>query len=129
MIKKFNLEVNLVNLREETPKIEQYKNIVLGAGVRAGRVYGNTLKFLKQNFENSSMAFFICCGGAGDQKTYDASYEKYITNVLAKYPNVKPVATEAFGGRMKMFGKTLFDNVDLAKAQVWAETLGKKFAH
>ena len=48
--------------------------------------------------------------------------------MLAYYPNVKPVATEAFGGRMKILGKLLFDNVDFAKIHAWAEILGKKFA-
>ena len=41
--------------------------------------------------------------------------------MLAKYPNLKTIATEAFGGRMKMLGKTLFDNVDPAKVRAWGE--------
>jgi hypothetical protein len=46
---------------------------------------------------------------------------------LANYPNIKPVATEAFGGRIKILGKTVTDNTDMAKVETWAEQLGKKF--
>jgi len=124
---KFGLEVDLVNLRKENPNLAQYKNVVVGAGVRAGRVYGEALNLLKQDFGNRKVAFFVCCGGAGDPKTYEESCTKYLTKVLANYPNVKPVATEAFGGRMKMLGKTIYDNIDRARIRAWAETLGNKF--
>jgi hypothetical protein len=101
---------------------------VVGAGVRAGKVYSEALDFLKQDFGNKKIAFLVCCGRAGDPKNYDESCTKYLPNVLAKYPNLKTVATEAFGGRMKMLGKTLFDNVDPAKIRTWTVTLGSKLA-
>jgi hypothetical protein len=41
---------------------------------------------------------------------------------------VKPVATEAFGGRMKILRKIVLVNLDLAKVETWAEELGKKFS-
>jgi menaquinone-dependent protoporphyrinogen oxidase len=125
---RHELEVELANLRKDSPNIAQYENIVVGSGVRANKVYSEALDFLKQDFSNKKVAFFVCCGGAGDPKNYDESCTKYLTNVLAKYPNLKAVATEAFGGRMKMLGKTLFDNVDPAKIRAWAETLGSKLA-
>jgi menaquinone-dependent protoporphyrinogen oxidase len=125
---KYTLEVDLVNLRKDSPNLAQYKNVVVGAGVRGGKVYGEALDFLKQDFGNRKVAFFVCCGGAGDPKNYEESCAKYVTKVLANYPNVKTVATEAFGGCMKLLGKTLFDNVDPAKIRAWAETLGSKLA-
>jgi menaquinone-dependent protoporphyrinogen IX oxidase len=124
---KSGLEVVLVNLRKDTLKIAQYENVVVGAGVRAGKVYSEVLDFLKQDFSNKKVAFFVCCGGAGDPEKYDESCTKYVADVLANYPKLKTVATEAFGGRMKMLGKTLFDNVDPAKVRGWAETLANKF--
>jgi menaquinone-dependent protoporphyrinogen IX oxidase len=124
---KHKFEVDLVDLRKSSAKLQDYDNVVVGAGVRGGKVYGEALDFLKQDFGNRRVAFFVCCGGAGDPKSYDESCMKYLTEVLANYHNVKPVATEAFGGRMKMLGKTLFDNVDPAKIRAWAETLGKEF--
>jgi menaquinone-dependent protoporphyrinogen oxidase len=125
---KFELEVDLFNLRKGYPSLEQYGNIVIGAGVRGGRVYGEALKFLKQDFGDRKVAFFVCCGGAGDPKSYEDSCTRYLTKVLANYPNIKPVAKEAFGGRMKIFGKTIFDNVDSTKIRAWANDLGNKLA-
>ena len=124
---KSGVEVELADLRKGSPNIVQYENVVVGSGVRAGKVYGEALDFLKQDFGNKKVAFFVCCGGAGDPKKYDESCTKYLVDVLIKYPNLKTVTTEAFGGRMKMLGKTLFDNVDPDKIRVWAENLVTKF--
>jgi hypothetical protein len=79
-------------------------------------------------FSDKKIAFFVCSGDAGDAAKDEEAKVKFIETVLANYPNVKPVATEAFGGRMKMLGRTIFDNIDLAKVEAWAEELGKKFS-
>lgn len=113
--------------KKSTPSISGYENVVVGAGVRAGKVYNEALKFLDQDFGMRKVAFFVCCGGAGDPKGYDDSCTKYVANVLAKYPNLRTVATDAFGGCMKLLGKKVFDNREPAKVNAWAETVGKKF--
>ncbi|MCJ7560770.1 hypothetical protein MUO79_09195 [Candidatus Bathyarchaeota archaeon] len=51
---------------------------------------------------------------------------KYVKSVLANYPHVKPVAAEAFGGRIRILGKTVADSRDMAKVRAWAEELGKR---
>jgi menaquinone-dependent protoporphyrinogen oxidase len=124
---KFRFEVDLIDLRKSSKNIMVYSNIIIGAGVRGGKVYPEALDFLTQDFGQRKLAFFVCCGGASDPKNYEESCEKYVNEVLAKYPNVKTVATEAFGGRMKVLGRTLFDNVDKEKIHAWAEILGNKF--
>ncbi|MCW3995922.1 MAG: flavodoxin domain-containing protein [Candidatus Bathyarchaeota archaeon] len=124
---KFNLEVDLVDLRKQKiPDCTPYHNIVIGGGVRAGKVYDKTLKCLENNYAGKRVAFFVSSGGAGDPKTYQKAKADYVETTLAKYPNINPVAVEAFGGRMKILGKTIFDNVDLARVEAWAEELGKK---
>jgi menaquinone-dependent protoporphyrinogen IX oxidase len=124
---KFRFEVDLIDLRKSSKNIMVYSNIIIGAGVRGRKVYREALDFLNQDFGQRKLAFFVCCGGAGNPKNYEESCEKYVNEVLAKYPNVKTVATEAFGGRMKVLGRTLFDNVDKEKIHAWAEILGNKF--
>jgi menaquinone-dependent protoporphyrinogen IX oxidase len=126
---EYKLDVDIVNLREDKKKIgylAQYKDVVVGSGVRSGKVYDEALDFLKQDFDNKKLAFFVCSGDAGDPKKYEEARIKYITKVLANYTDLKIVATEAFGGRQKMLGKTLFDNFDPAKIYAWAENLGNK---
>jgi menaquinone-dependent protoporphyrinogen oxidase len=124
---KFGFTVDVVNLKRDRPNISGYNNIVVGAGVRAGKVYDEALKFLNQDFGTRKVAFFVCCGGAGDPKTYNESCTKYLVNVLAKFPNLRTVATDAFGGCMKVLGKQVFDTRDPAKVNAWAETVGKQF--
>ena len=123
---KFNSEVDFVDLRKCSPNLAGYGNVVVGSGVRAGKVYGEALEFLKKDFGDRKVAFFVCCGGAGDPKKYDESCTKYVAEVLAKYPNLKTVATEAFGGKMTVLGKKLFDNFDPEKIRAWTQTLGSK---
>ena len=120
---KYTLEIDVIDLRKNSPKLEEYNIVIVGAGVRGGRVYKEALKFLKQDFGERKVAFFVCCGGAGDPKSYEEACTKYLTNVLADYPNLKVLAMEAFGGRMKVLGRTLFDNFDPKKIREWAEEI------
>jgi menaquinone-dependent protoporphyrinogen IX oxidase len=126
---KYQLEVDLVDLRKQkAPNLDSYRNIIVGSGVRVGKVYDKALKFLETHFGDKRVAFYVCSGDAGIPESFEKAKIKYIENVLAKYPEVKPIAIEAFGGRMKVLGKTVFDNIDMAKVEVWAEALGKKFS-
>jgi menaquinone-dependent protoporphyrinogen oxidase len=125
---KFQLEVDLVDLKvQNVPDCSQYQNVVIGGGVRGGRIYGKTLKCLENDYSGKRVAFFVCAGGAGDAKSYEKSKAQYAEDTIAKYPNISPVGVEAFGGRMTVLGKKVIDNLDLAKVEAWAEELGKKF--
>jgi menaquinone-dependent protoporphyrinogen IX oxidase len=123
------LEVDLVDLRKQKPpNLEGYRNIIVGSGVRVGKAYDKALKFLENHFGDKRVAFYVCSGDAGTPERYESAKVKYIENVLANYPEVKPIATEAFGGRSKILGKTVIDNIDFAKIASWAEEVGKKLS-
>ena len=127
---KCNLEVDLVDLKEEkTPDLAKYKNVVVGGGVRGGRVYSKTKKFLENYLTGKQVAFFVSSSWAGtpDAESYKNAKTRFVENTLAKYPKLNVVASEAFGGRIKILGKLMLDNTDLSKVEVWAEELGKKF--
>ncbi len=126
---KCGLELDLVDLRKQKiQNIESYQNIIVGSGIRAGKAYDKALKFLETHFGDKRVAFYVCCGDVGDPERCATAKVRYIENVLAKYPEVKPIATEAFGGRTKMLGKTVYDYLDLSKVEAWAEELGKNFS-
>ena len=126
---KCSLEVDLVNLRRQpNPDTAQYMSIVVGGGVRAGKIYKEAVEFVKQDLSGKRVAFFICSGAAGSALHHDEVAEKYITKGLANTLNVKPVAIEAFGGCIRILGKAFTDRRDPAKIQAWAEELGKKFS-
>lgn len=124
---KYNFEVDVVNLRENpSPDLTKYKNIFVGSGVRMGKWYKQALTFLENKFEDKNVVIFLSSCTAGDSGTHDEAIMKYIDEVLAQYPHVKPMAAEAFGGRMKMLGKTVKNNCDMGKVRAWAEEVGKK---
>src|SRR3989304_8744437 len=106
---KFGLAVDLVDLRKEPkPDITDYSNVVVGGGVRAGKVYKEALKFVEQDLNGKRVALFVCSGAAGNPLHHDEIVEKYITKGLAAY-NVKLVSKEAFGGGRRSFWKGITD--------------------
>jgi len=124
---KHGFEVDLVNLKKNpSPDLTQYKNIFIGSGIRMGRWYKQALKLLDNNFEGRNVVIFLSSCSAGNPEKYGEAVSKYINEVLAKYPHVNPVAADAFGGRMKMLGKTVEDNCDIEKVRAWAERVGEK---
>ncbi|MBY8990723.1 MAG: hypothetical protein KGD58_08225 [Candidatus Lokiarchaeota archaeon] len=122
----YGFEVDLVNLKTSPkPDLTQYENIIIGSGVRMGMWYGKAKKFLKNKFKNKNIAIFLSSGTAGDPETYGEAITKYINNKLAKFPHLKPIASEAFGGRYSgRFGDA--DYTDPEKVKEWAINLGKK---
>ena len=126
---KFQLEVDLTDLDEQkAPDLSQYRNVIVGSGVRMGRVYSKTTKFLENDFSGKRVAFFASSAWGGTPgEYYDTAKKRFVENTLTKYPKIQFVSGEAFGGRIRYFKKTMVNNIDLAKAEVWAEELGKKF--
>ena len=125
---KCQLEVDLVDLKEEaSPDLTQYRNIVVGSGVRGGKIYGKASKFLENDFTGKQVAFYTSSSWAGTPGSYENAKVKFVEKTLAKYPKINVVSTEAFGGRIRYFRRTMLDNTDLSKVEVWAEALGKKF--
>ncbi len=126
---KYGLEVDVVNLREnKKPDFTPYSNIIIGSGVRRGKWYKEAKKFLKNDFGDRKVAIFLASRRAGIPEMYDEAVKKYIKDVLAKYPHIKLVAAEAFGGIKKKKGRIILDLRDPAKASAWAEELGKKLS-
>lgn len=126
---KFGLEVDLVDLaKEKVPDLAQYRNVVVGGGVRMGKVYSKASKFLENNFAGKRLAFFISSAWGGiPGEYYDTAKKRFAEKTLSKKPQIEPIIIEVFGGRIKYFNKTMVDNVDLAKVESWADTLGEKF--
>lgn len=108
---RYQVDVDVVDLKKrDISDFSQYHNIVIGGGVRAGNVYSKAFKCLEQDFSGKNVAFFVSSGETGDPAKYQQAKSNFVDNVLAKYPHVHPIATEAFGGCMKILGKTIWDS-------------------
>ena len=126
---KYGLNVDVVDLKEQPkPELAKYDNVFIGSGIRMGRWYKRAKNLLNSDFKGKSLFIFLSACSAGDPKSHDEAVSKYLNTVLAKYPHVKPVATAAFGGRMKIFGKVQSDTCDPEKVRLWAEVVGKKLS-
>jgi menaquinone-dependent protoporphyrinogen IX oxidase len=122
------LQVDLVNLAKQSPpNLDLYNNIVVGSGVQKGKIYPETKAFLAKDFSGKKLAYFTCSGFIYP-KTHDETLARYATAELANYPNFKPVATEAFGGYLKILGLHVSRKMDMAKVEAWAQELNKKFS-
>jgi menaquinone-dependent protoporphyrinogen IX oxidase len=124
----FHLEVDVVDLdNQNTPDLALYSNVVVGAGVRGGRIYGKATRFLKNDLTGKKVAFFVSSSWAGTPGSHDNAKARLVDKPMAKYPKLNIVSTEAFGGRIRYFRRTMLDSTDPAKVEAWAEELGKEF--
>jgi menaquinone-dependent protoporphyrinogen IX oxidase len=125
---KFMLDVDVVDLgKQDTPDLAQYSNVVVGAGVRGGMIYGKVKRFLKNDLSGKKVAFFVSSSWAGTPGSHDNAKKTLVAKPLAKFPQINFVSTEAFGGRIRYFKKTMLDSTDPAKVEAWAIELGQKF--
>ena len=80
------------------------------------------MKFIEKNiFKDKKTAFFV-----SSVEPTDEAIAKYVKLTLEKHPHLNPVATDAFGGRMRFLGRTTSDKRDFNRVRRWAEELGKK---
>jgi menaquinone-dependent protoporphyrinogen IX oxidase len=123
----FHHDVDVVDLKKNpNPPLQDYQNIFIGSGIRMGRWYGKARKFLECIGEHHNIIVFLSACSAGDPEKHEAAVQQYVSDVLTKYPHIQTVAAEVFGGRFRMFGKTIEDNWNGDKVRTWAlETGGK----
>ena len=123
----FHHDVDVVDLKKNpNPPLQDYQNIFIGSGIRMGRWYGRAKKLLERTGEHHNIIIFLSACSAGDPEKHDAAVQQYITDILTTYPNIRTVAAEVFGGRIRMFGKTIEDNWNEDKVKAWALEIGKK---
>lgn len=124
------IDADLLNLKKEKPNLDNYNTLVLGAGVRAGKIYGEAIDLLKKNdLQGKKLALFIVSGEANDPKTIGNVFEKHIKGNLMKHANAEVISYNAFGGRMKFLWKEVFNDLNrLPNAKKWAEELADKLA-
>ena len=128
ILRKNGFLVDIVNIKKNhSPNIEKYDFVVIGSGIRIQKIYDEFYKFLDNNdIKGKKVAFFFSSNEAGNPKSYEDFVRKYVKPTLTKYPKLKIVAVEGFGGRMKILGKVISDDRKPEKVKIWAEELSKK---
>lgn len=135
MKEKFNIEVDLVNLKDKktkNPDISSYENIILGVSVARFRWAKEGKKFLKNNqsaLKGKKLFVFVSSGGAGeayqekDLEKYGKLQKKWIDKTLNKY-DLQYTSRKAFGGCYVGQLSHLGDNRDWGLIRTWAEEIG-----
>ena len=120
---KFEFYVGVVKIKRDPLDISFYNNIIVGTGIRMFRMHSEVRIFLENtNFSKKRVAIFV-----SSVEPKEDVIKKYLKPIMEKNPVLKPIATDVFGGRMKIFGKTAADMREPDKVKTWAEELGKKF--
>lgn len=84
----------IVNIEMEKPPIEDYDRIILGAGVRDGRIYKPIRDFIKKNHDEllkKKMGYFIC-----NEKPKET--EEIIERNIPAHLKEAAICIESFGG-------------------------------
>jgi menaquinone-dependent protoporphyrinogen IX oxidase len=119
---EFNIQTDLVNLKKtRNPDLEQYKNIIIGTGIKMFRMHQDGAKFLeKNNFGEKKVGIFI-----SSLMPREEVKKRYIDVILKKNTTLEPFDMEVFGGRIRIFGKTSQDMVDIERAKEWTRTISE----
>ncbi|MHA2245303.1 MAG: flavodoxin domain-containing protein [Candidatus Hodarchaeales archaeon] len=139
LMKKFNIEVDFVNLKDKknkenrNPDINGYENVILGVSVAKFRWAKEGKKFLERNkgvLSGKKLFVFVSSGGAGeayqdnDLEKYEQLQKKWIDNTLNKY-GLQFTSRKAFGGRFVGSFEERGDNRDWDMIRSWAEEVGE----
>lgn len=122
----FDHQVDVVDLKDQRmPDVATYDNVIIGSGIRIGRWYGRAKRQLKDRaLAGKRVAIYVSCCAVGNPGGYEEAHAKYLDRVLAKFPHIKPVAAEAFGGRYPK--GDVADYRDPEKVRAWTRELGER---
>jgi menaquinone-dependent protoporphyrinogen IX oxidase len=115
VLNKRGVEVDIADLRKESPNLEKYGTVIVGTGVRAGKMYKEALNFIAIA-SGRRLGFFV-----STLEPKGEAMKKYVDSL-----EVKPFFAGVLGGRFKLLWKVVADKTDLEAARDWAEELAEK---
>ncbi|MGC9347489.1 MAG: flavodoxin domain-containing protein [Anaerolineae bacterium] len=97
------IEVDVRRARQ-VKDVSPYKAVILGSGIRAGRVYREALNFLERHqaaLRQMPVAYFVVClTMMEDTEENRCEVEAYVDQMRQAAPQVEPVEVGLFGGKM-----------------------------
>jgi menaquinone-dependent protoporphyrinogen oxidase len=87
-------DCSIYDLSEQAPNIEDFDTVVLGSGVRMGKIYKPVKKFIENNmtsFRSKKTAFFLC-------NSYMDTFQKVVEKNIPKELIDRSIGMESFGG-------------------------------
>jgi menaquinone-dependent protoporphyrinogen IX oxidase len=96
------LQVDIISI-DEVNGIKDYDVIIVGSSVRADRPLANVRDFFRRYrfvLPVKYVALFAVCLAAKDEKGREKVKKEYLSQITDKYPHLRVVASEAFGGKI-----------------------------
>ena len=127
-LKENGLVVNIYNLAHDIPDVATFDIVILGTGMRMGRVYRTWKKILKQKaLSNKHLFMFLSSGTAIEEP--DKAVEQFLLPLVEKY-GLKPESLISFPGKIpekwaKLDGGK--ETMKPEKAQAWAQKIARQF--
>ena len=136
---------------DDVEHIERFDAVVVGSSVRADRPLANVRDFFAKNIDmlkQKHVALFAVCLAANNKAGRKKVKKEYLSQITSKYPQIKPISEEAFGGKidfdllnpvmqqlmMRVLEKTgietkgTVDTRDWSVVESWADQLRKDLA-
>lgn len=115
---EFGLTVDIIDLKKKSPSLSNYRNVVVGCGVRMFRLYSEGVSFLRNDFTGMRVAIFI-----SSLEPREEAIKKYVEKIVGENKTLRPLAVEVFGGRMRFLGRISQDRTDINKSREWARSI------
>jgi len=96
------MEVNLINIEEEEPSLNNFEGVLIGTGIRISMWTKKIKKFIKKykkdiEKRNFKFGFFVCCATASKKDKINEAKSLYIDKKLQKIGLTYDIA-DTFGG-------------------------------
>ena len=88
---------------DEVFDINEFDAVIVGSSVRADRPLANVRDFFARHnsaLTKKHLAIFAVCLAANCSEGREKVKNEYISQITEKYPALKPISTEAFGGKI-----------------------------
>ncbi|MBD3374202.1 hypothetical protein GF406_04135 [candidate division KSB1 bacterium] len=96
----FNVQVLSV---DDVESLSSFDAVIIGGSVRADKPLANIRDFFAR-FRNEllqiKLALFVVCLSANNEEGREKVKRDYVQPLLEKYPTIKPISMEAFGGKI-----------------------------
>lgn len=118
VLRKNGIETDVINVAKMMPDISKYGTVIVGMGMRMGRLYKNALKFLELDMKDKKVALFF-----STLQTKKDVMNRYVGKIMKANPKLSVFSVGIFGGRFKILFKKVDDRFDAKSAEIWAHEM------
>ena len=104
ILRRDNLEVDVKPI-DALVSIDDYDTLIIGTTIRADKIVANVRDFIARNVQGltqKNLVIFSTSLTAHDRAGREKVKESIFDQISTRYPKLKPVTVEAFGGKIDL---------------------------